>query len=369
MKIRVKYEDSKLISIWNSYLEEKTSLDYTTLYIHFPFCYQKCNYCMHLSEILPNDTDIVDKSLDYLEEKFRLAQSTFKNEKIRAVYFGGGSQTILSAKQMDRLFSITDKYWNLEKTDKNMFAYEMHPSQVNNDKIDVLKNSFINRVSLGVQSFNKKVIQDVGRIYVSKERIFEIYDRLDRYFNRINVDFMYGLTSQTKESFINDIKDAVEHGMMRITIYGYNNETGNRPISDDEEYMDMFSRDIVHLKDYIDLSNYEQFGSNIDNNNNYNYSEFNGLLRRDKINPFLYSYNTTTDYFNNCVAFSMYPNMKIAPISYLFPLDLVFHTTDDFITMKSYMDQWGEKKVGNIIKHRRKSFDKGIMISNRTDYW
>lgn len=333
MKLTVPYSKEIQLKIWEEYLKKKTKFDYTTLYIHFPFCKQKCNYCMHDSGIMKN-SGVIEGGIKYLEEQFKFAQQVFKNEPISAIYFGGGSASLLESYHLDKVLNLVDKYWNLQKTDQNMMAYEMHPSQVTDEKIRVLRDSFINRISMGIQSFDPEVIKAVGRIYVPKQEIIKIYHKLAENFDKVNIDFMYGLTGQTDNSFYSDIKAMVDEGAQRITMYGYNNVTGNRPIKDDQEYEITALVVMNHIKNIFKNQGY-LFGGSTDDK----YNEWNCLIKNNRDYSFQYFYNTLTTDFNNCVAFSYHPYQG-RPLSFYTPIDLITAKSGNTMTISSYMDKY-----------------------------
>ncbi|MFW6226348.1 MAG: radical SAM protein [bacterium] len=312
----IKPKQDIIETIWKDYLIEKTDKDYTSLYIHFPYCVQKCNYCMHLSSEI-KDLSIIDSKLDNLEKQFIHAKNIFQNEPIRTVYFGGGSPSLLNELQLERVLNMIQKHWNIVEDDKGMFSYELHPSQITDKKIEILKDSFINRVSMGIQSFDKKVLESENRIYIPKEKILETYEKLRKVFKRINVDFMYSLTNQTEESFINDIKTMVDRDAIKITMYGYNNLTGNRQIEDEDYYKKIFQRAMVLIHNEFTTKGYRFEGSDAKN-----YYEWNILIKDNANLAFDYFYDPTPYSFSNCLAFNIGENDS--PISYFIPLNILY---------------------------------------------
>jgi len=128
MKLKISKEKilKEKEKIWIEYIKNKSKDDYLTLYIHIPYCTQRCNYCEYFSKIIP-DGKVPDLHIDYLEQQFKEAASYFKNEKIKALNFGGGTPNILSPKQLERILNMIQQYWNLEISIDNEMGFEFNP--------------------------------------------------------------------------------------------------------------------------------------------------------------------------------------------------------------------------------------------------
>lgn len=347
--MQIDYDRNVMTSIWEEYLGCKSSMDYTTLYIHFPYCPKKCSYCMHGS-IECSDTSVIDDTISNLEEQFKLSAPVFNGEQIKALYFGGGCQTLLSANQIERLLGLVNKYWNLQISDQNMMAYEIHPAQITDDKIEVLKNSYINRVSMGIQSFDERVIKASNRIFVNKNDILNTYDKLRNGFSRVNIDFMYGLKEQTDNSFFMDIKTMVEADAQRITMYGYNDARKNRPITDIKEYEKKHLDMMMHIDNIFSNHGYELVGSKPGS-----YHEWNVFFKNDKDYSFEYFYNTTPVDFNNNIAFLMGEG-GFAPESWFIPLGLYILENQKHMRIKSVYASGKMRTFNNFSEARKKVF-------------
>lgn len=225
---RNKEAERKIKNIWQEYLENKTENDYTTLYIHVPFCIQKCNYCEYCSKITHNGID--DSKIDYLEEQFLNALKVFKDEPIKAINFGGGTPNILSPKQLERILNMIKKHWNLKIDKDNEMGFEFHPALFSKEHLDVLQNSYINRLSMGIQTFDKNVLKAENRLYVSEEQLKNIYNSVKNFSKIVNVDLLAGLIGQTSSMLSNDVKALLDIGVESLTIYELNRVHNRRNI-------------------------------------------------------------------------------------------------------------------------------------------
>ena len=180
-----------------------------SIYFHIPFCRNICTYCdfckMHYDE------ELIDKYLNELEKEF---SSKYKNEVIDTIYIGGGTPSCLNKKQLLKLFSIINK---IELNKKYEFTFECNIEDINDDLLKILKTSRVNRLSIGVQSFNKQLLNILGRDYD-----FNIYDKINlckKYFDNISVDFIYGVNGQSIDDLHSDLNSFIKLDINHISIY------------------------------------------------------------------------------------------------------------------------------------------------------
>jgi coproporphyrinogen III oxidase-like Fe-S oxidoreductase len=302
-EIYLPYSLEFLLQAYQDFMLAKSSLDYVTLYIHTPYCLQRCSYCMYQSNIVsPSEAEIaIDSGIIELERQFEKVAPIFSKEPIRALYFGGGSSSLYSPKQLEKLFVILDKYWDIHKTDENMLAWEGHPSQLYPEQLEVLSQWGINRFSIGIQSLDPIVLQAANRLILPTEEILATYDYLKEKFLRVNVDLIYGLQKQTFDSFIRDITTLTAHDMEHITLYGINDARKTRAIADTAEYRTQAQQVFSYIHNSFTSSRYAFAGSSLTS-----YNEFNCLYHRDTPS-FRYPYGTSyiPPFFNSIIGFSM----------------------------------------------------------------
>lgn len=196
------------------------------LYIHFPFCVKKCNYCDFLSGPITSE-DTVEEYLLALEEELTIYHNLLEdkgNLELRTIYLGGGTPTTLEAHQLVRV---------LEKC-RDLFAWapqleatiEANPGTVDLNKLVQLKKAGINRISFGVQSFDQYLLKSMGRIHSPQEARESIAMAKTAGFENISIDLMYGLPDQTLSQWDNTLREALELGVQHISVYGLQVEKG-----------------------------------------------------------------------------------------------------------------------------------------------
>ena len=155
------------------------------IYIHIPFCDKICSYC-DFCKILYNNK-YINNYLDNLEKEINCR---YKNELIKSLYIGGGTPSSLSYQELERLFNIIKIF----KLDSNYeFTIECNVNNLDINKIKLFKDNGVNRVSLGVQSFNKEILTILNRSHTYKEVYNVINNLKSNNINNINIDLIYGV--------------------------------------------------------------------------------------------------------------------------------------------------------------------------------
>lgn len=174
--------------------------DQLEIYVHIPFCVQKCNYCDFLS--MPADDSVKEEYVKALLEQISLESDRMKCDmyaarKISSVYFGGGTPSILSVEMLSKIMGAIKKGFPLSADCE--ITIEVNPGTVDKEKIVALRKMGFNRLSIGMQSANDNELELLGRIHSFEEfKECFINSRLAG-FDNINVDVMTGLPSQTIE--------------------------------------------------------------------------------------------------------------------------------------------------------------------------
>ena len=165
----------------------------TGLYLHIPFCKQSCHYCnFHFSTSQKNR----DKVLVAINKEINQKALEF-NDKISTIYFGGGTPTLLSEKELNIIIENILKKFDVENNIE--ITIEANPDDITESKIASLSNSVVNRISIGVQSFIDKELKSMNRAHDSKKAIKSI-EMARKYFHNISIDLLYGLPESTLES-------------------------------------------------------------------------------------------------------------------------------------------------------------------------
>src|SRR5690554_2812695 len=181
------------------------------VYIHIPFCERICIYCDFPKRVSKNKE--INEYLDALYKEVKMYKF---NSKVNTIYIGGGTPSILSLQQLDKL----NKIISLISLDKNYeFTIESNPEQLSLDKVSFYKKMGVNRISLGVQTFNKKILRLLNRNH-SKEDVVKAIDILKKKdLTNINIDLMFALPYQTLEDISSDIKHFEKLDIPHLSYY------------------------------------------------------------------------------------------------------------------------------------------------------
>lgn len=276
-----------------------------SVYIHIPFCSNICSYC-DFCKIYYNES-LVDKYLESLEQEIK---SNYKNEVIKTLYIGGGTPSSLSIQELHKLFNII-KIFKLSNDVE--FTIECNPENTDIDKLKLFKDNHINRLSIGVETFNSKYLELLNRKHSNEDVKLLINNALNLGITNINVDLIYGLPNQTIDELKEDINELLKLNITHISTYSLILEEHTKlyidnikNINQDSEYQ-MYEYICNNLKDnhfnHYEISNFskETFESkhNLTYWNNLNYYGF-GLGAHGYIDCTRYeNTRSITKYCNN----------------------------------------------------------------------
>jgi len=184
------------------------------LYINIPFCPSKCYYCSFISAPIDKCRDQLEPYLDALIKEIHATKELIlrKNYIVKSIYIGGGTPTILSAEQLDKLLSCIE-YQVSE------FTVECgRPDTITKEKLDVLNNHGVTRISINPQSFCNKTLKEIGRNHTSQD-ILNSYKLALNYNFSINMDLIAGLGNETLTTFKRSLRRAIECYPDNITIH------------------------------------------------------------------------------------------------------------------------------------------------------
>ena len=183
----------------------------TSAYVHIPFCTQICYYCDFSKVFIKNQP--VDSYLEHLIEEY----DSYDIKKLRTLYIGGGTPTALSAPQLAFLLEkLTDK---LDLSYLEELTIEANPGDLDQEKIAVLKASPVNRVSLGVQTFNDRMLKQIGRSHSEKDIYENIANLKKAGFDNISIDLIYALPKQTMEDVKTNVAKAIALDIPHMSLY------------------------------------------------------------------------------------------------------------------------------------------------------
>ena len=238
----------------------------SSAYVHIPFCTQICYYCDFSKVFIKNQP--VDAYLEHLIQETR----SYEIGKLRTLYIGGGTPTALSAQQLAYLLTELPKVMDLSEVEE--FTIEANPGDLDPDKIAVLKESQVNRVSLGVQTFDNKMLKKIGRSHQEQD----IYDNIRHLkqagFDNISIDLIYALPGQTMDQVKENVAKAIDLDIPHMSLYSLilENHTvfmnrmrrGKLPLPKEELEAEMFEYIIEELEkagfEHYEISNFSKPG-------------------------------------------------------------------------------------------------------------
>ena len=238
----------------------------TSAYVHIPFCTQICYYCDFSKVFIKNQP--VDSYLEHLIEEY----NSYDIKKLRTLYIGGGTPTALSAPQLAFLLEkLTDK---LDLSYLEELTIEANPGDLDEEKIAVLKDSPVNRVSLGVQTFNDRMLKQIGRSHLEKDIYENIANLKKAGFDNISIDLIYALPKQTMEDVKTNVAKAIALDIPHMSLYSLilENHTvfmnrmrrGKLPLPKEDLEAEMFEYIIAELEkagfEHYEISNFSKPG-------------------------------------------------------------------------------------------------------------
>jgi oxygen-independent coproporphyrinogen III oxidase len=203
-----------------------------SLYIHVPFCAHRCGYCDftlvagkdHLADrYLDALTLEIDRELRSPDKANSTAQTAQPKPELDTVFFGGGTPTQLSAEQLERLCSIVHDRFQL--TPQTEFSVEANPARMTDDKIAVLADAGVNRISLGVQSFDDATLTMLERDH-RRADVFGCVDRVKDRIANISLDLIFAVPGQSLELWESTLQTAIDLSPTHLSTYGLTFEKG-----------------------------------------------------------------------------------------------------------------------------------------------
>ena len=248
------------------------------IYIHIPFCKSRCRYCDFFS------TTQLEKEEAYINAviyEWQTYQSQWSNQEIHTIYLGGGTPSLLSIESLYKLLhSILS---SINTTTIKEITLEANPGDITSEKIQAWKTLGISRLSIGIQSFNDRLLQLVGRRHNAEQAIQAVRIAQKEGINNISIDLMYALPSQTMAEWQADIVQALKLKVTHISSYGliYEDDTpfttlleqGKIIAIDEDVEMQMYDHLVEQLTqhgyEHYEVSNFALPGQNSKHNSSY----------------------------------------------------------------------------------------------------
>ena len=184
------------------------------IYIHIPFCKQKCTYCNFYSIA---GTRLMGDFLDALIQEIKLRKVEIIDSKIETIYFGGGTPSMLKKEEIDLIIETIDENYNLSKSPE--ITLEANPDDLSADYIHQLTTTKINRLSIGIQSFDDAILKQINRRHTSIQAINAIELAQKSGFTNLSIDLIYGIPNQVDETWLANLETAKRYKIPHLSCY------------------------------------------------------------------------------------------------------------------------------------------------------
>ncbi len=222
-------------------------------YIHIPFCNSICSYC-DFCKIYYN-SDIVSNYLNALEKEIKLK---YNYEKLNTIYIGGGTPSSLNIKELEKLFKIIDI---LNKEDNCEITFECNIDSIDLEKLEFLYKRGVNRLSIGIESFNSEIIKYLNRKHTKEEAIKKIKLAKKVGFKNINVDLMYAIPIEDKYILKDDLNYIISMDVEHISTYSLIIEP----------HTVLYNKKVNYIDEEIDFEMYKLICDTLKENNYIHY--------------------------------------------------------------------------------------------------
>ena len=248
------------------------------LYVHIPFCSHICSYCDFCKVYYQEDW-----ASQYLDALFYEMTEKQLPKSFQTIYIGGGTPSALSHQQLEKLLSILEPYSHQVKE----YSIEVNPESVTIDKLKLMKNYGINRLSVGVQTFQDSLLPDIERYHTSSQAIEIIQQAYELGIHDINVDLIYGLPHQTIEDVKKDIEIINQLPISHVSIYSLILEDhtilknqGYQPLDEEQDalWYELINEELAKKGfQHYEISNYYKTKPSYHNLTYWHYKEYEGI--------------------------------------------------------------------------------------------
>ena len=191
------------------------------IYIHIPFCKQRCTYCDFYTEVAPQFIPVL---IDSIVRELNIRKDYLQNSPISTIYFGGGTPSILSNEQFLLIFEAIYRLFTVAEDAE--ITFEANPDDLTPGFLASLQALPFNRISIGIQSFDDKDLKRINRRHTSKQAEEAVKNAQKAGFDNISIDLIYGLPFQTLKAWVDQLDRALSLNIQHISAYGLTYEEG-----------------------------------------------------------------------------------------------------------------------------------------------
>ena len=240
------------------------------LYVHIPFCVKRCIYCDFFST---TQTAYKEDYIAALIREMEIKQETWQHRTFQTVYFGGGTPSLLTPKELNKIIEAI--YHHFTISDHPEITLEANPDDLSDSYVSSLKAFPMNRISIGVQSFDDRELRFLNRRHTAQEAVDAVIRCKNNGFDNISIDLMYGLPEQTLADWSHTIDKAIEIDVSHISAYHLTCEEGTpveqmiknneiKPV-DEKKSAALFHLSVKKLKQagyiHYEISNFARYTS------------------------------------------------------------------------------------------------------------
>jgi oxygen-independent coproporphyrinogen-3 oxidase len=184
------------------------------LYIHIPFCKQACYYCdFHFSTNQSSKEELIQA----ISDELTIQKNYLQGEEIETIYFGGGTPSLLSKKELEIIFRSI--YQNFSVSPTPEITLEANPDDLTKDKIKILTEAGINRVSLGIQSFDDSVLKFLNRAHTGKEALTCALDLREAGISNLSIDLIHSIPGQDDDLLMQNLAKVITLAPQHVSVY------------------------------------------------------------------------------------------------------------------------------------------------------
>ncbi|HRK53771.1 MAG TPA: radical SAM family heme chaperone HemW [Cyclobacteriaceae bacterium] len=272
------------------------------LYFHIPFCKQACYYCdFHFSTNLSRTEEMVDA----IAQELALQKNYLANKKLTSIYFGGGTPSLLKANHFEKIFNAIDNFFQLDAACE--ITLEANPDDLSAAQLNMFLAAGINRLSIGIQSFDDQVLKFLNRSHDSKIAITALENVRKAGFENFSLDLIYAIPGQNNTQLKHNIKTAIQFSPVHISAYSltiepktvFGNWVSKKKLTPVEETINAGQFELISNElteqgyEHYEISNYSKPGYYSRHNSSYwKQTPYLG------IGPSAHSYNRVSRQFN-----------------------------------------------------------------------
>jgi len=250
------------------------------IYIHIPFCSHKCYYCDFTAYVINGQP--VDEYLEALEREMAHTVAEIPPDRIETIFIGGGTPSILSPDQLERLMNAIQTYFPRRASNQE-FTVEANPGTVTPEKLAVMKQGGVNRLSFGAQTFRRDLLARIGRVHTVEEVERSVEAARAAGIDNLSLDLMFGLPDQTVEDMEESLQRGIALAPDHFSVYSLKVEEGTRfhhqllqgklPLPSEDDELEMYQLTRKRMKEagyrQYEVSNFSRPGRESRHNSVY----------------------------------------------------------------------------------------------------